>query len=121
MLLLLVMMVIKFKLTKLFYQLAVISSAISFPNVTKTTICSLATHQQLNAFLETVQELKVTGFQTVEDENKSNLDVSEKDLYSKIDIPHEDTQVHRTIVNDTFNQDLTTIPSETKIIVPVEN
>ena len=82
---------------------------------------TLVSHQELNAFLETVQELKVTGFQTVEDENKSNLDVSENDLYSRIDIHHEDTQVHRTIANDTFQQDLTTIPSETKIIVPVEN
>ena len=82
---------------------------------------TLVSHQELNAFLETVQELKVTGFQTVKDENKSNLDVSENDLYSRIDIPHEDTQVHRTIANDTFQQDLTTIPSETKIIVPVEN
>ena len=57
----------------------------------------------------------------MEHKNKSNLDVSENDLYSRIDIPHEDTQVHRTIANDTFQQDLTTIPSETKIIVPVEN
>ena len=79
---------------------------------------TLVSHQELNAFLETVQELKVTGFQTVKDENKSNLDLSENDLYSRIDIPHEDTQVHRTIANDTFQQDLTTIPS---FIVPVEN
>ena len=57
----------------------------------------------------------------MEDDKKSNLDVSEKDLYSRIDIPHEDIEVHRTIVNDTFQQDLTTIPSETEIIVPVEN
>ena len=57
----------------------------------------------------------------MKDENKSNLDVSENDLYSTIVIYDENTQVHRTIANDTFQQDLTTIPSETKIIVPVEN
>ena len=44
----------------------------------------------------------------MEDENISNLDVSENELYSRIDIPNEDTQVHRTIANDTFQQDLTT-------------
>ena len=76
------------------------------------------TYQQLSTFFETVQELKMTGVQTVEDENKRNLKVSENDLYSRIDIHHEDTQVHRSIANDTFQQDLTTIPS---FIVPVEN
>ena len=95
-------------------------SRVYFENVTNFLYNgeTLVSHQELNAFLETVQELKVTGFQTVEDENKSNLDVSENDLYSRIDIPHEDTQVHRTIANDTFQQDLTTIPS---FIVSVEN
>ena len=66
------------------------------------------TYQQLSTFFETVQELKMTGVQTVEDENKRNLKVSENDLYSRIDINHEDTQVHRSIANDTFQQDLTT-------------
>ena len=41
-------------------------------------------YQELSAVLETVQELKVTRFQAVEDENKSNLDVSENDLNSRI-------------------------------------
>ena len=43
--------------------------------------------------------------------------MSENHLYSRNDISHEDTQVHKTVANDTFHQDLITIRS---FIVPVE-
>ena len=57
---------------------------------------TLVTQQDLNSFLETAQELKVTGLQNVEDDNKSDLDVPEREFHRRIDNPLEDTEVHRT-------------------------
>jgi len=85
---------------------------------------TLVTQEELNSFLETAQELKVTGLQNVEDDNKSNLNVSENDLYGRLDIDLERTDdVERTMARgnkDTIHQDLS-MPSETKLIVSDNN
>jgi len=85
---------------------------------------TLVTQEELNAFLQTAQELKVTGLQIVEDDNKSNLDVSRNDLYSRLDIPLDGTDDVQRIMaksnDDTIQQD-PSMHSETKLIVPPGN
>jgi len=82
---------------------------------------TLVTQQDLNTFLETAQELKVTRLQNVEDDNKSDLDVQESEFHRRIDIPLEDTEAHRTMaksIYDTFQQYQNT-PSEEKEKEPI--
>jgi len=84
---------------------------------------TLVTQQDLNTFLETAQELKVTGLQNVEDDNKSDLDLQENEFHRRIDNPLGDTKAPKTMAksnDDTFQQYLNT-PSETKLIVPADN
>ena len=83
---------------------------------------TLVIQADLSTFLETAKELKVSGLQNVEDDNKSDLGVPEREFHRRIDNPLEDTEVHRTTAKGNNDpQQYLKMPSENKLIVPADN